>query len=307
MQPESVLSTFRSAGVEHIKLNEPLARHTTWRIGGPADVFVTPASVEELQAAMRVARQLELPWTVIGKGSNLLVQDAGIRGLVIKMGEGLSAVSIEGCELMALAGRSYMSAANMAIKQGLGGLEFAAGIPGTVGGAVMMNAGAHGGETKDVLIWADVLDDDGVVRRLTNSDLQFGYRYSILKDHPRIVVAAAFKLYPDDTAAMTERRNAWLRRRANTQPLSLPNCGSVFRNPEGTHAGFLIESAGLKGLRRGGAQISDKHANFIVNTGNASASDVLWLMRHAQETVRKQFGIELETEVRIVGEPSSGR
>lgn len=307
MDWQAILAVFAAAGVEHVSLEEPLARHTTWRIGGPADIFAAPHSVAELQSVVRVARHLELPVTVIGRGSNLLVLDGGVRGLVIHLGHQFADIRIEGEELSALAGRSAMSAAYIAIRHNLSGLEFATGIPGTVGGMVMMNAGAHGGQVSDVLAYADVMADDGEVVRLTNADLQFRYRYSILKDDFRIVVRAAFALQSGDGAALGAKVREWSQRRAQTQPLSLPNCGSVFRNPEGTYAGRLVESAGLKGLRRGDAQISEKHANFIVNLGQAKAEDVLWLIHHAQETVREQYGIELETEVRVFGADASGR
>ncbi|MCF8564476.1 UDP-N-acetylmuramate dehydrogenase [Alicyclobacillus tolerans] len=304
MNSETVLSVFESNGVVHAKVNEPLARYTTWRIGGPADVYVSPRTVEELTGAVHAAKALGMPWWVMGKGSNLLVQDGGIRGLVIRLGDEMAKIEVDNHRVIAESGRSFVSAANIAIRHNLAGLEFATGIPGSVGGAVMMNAGAHGGEVKDVLEWADVLGGDGTIRRLTNRDLKFDYRYSLLKDHPGIVVRAAFLLQEGDGTALAEKVKQWSQRRSQTQPLSQPNCGSVFRNPPGTHAGLLIESAGLKGLRKGDAQISEKHANFIVNLGQAKAVDVLWLMRHAQETVRKKFGVELETEVRIVGEPA---
>lgn len=294
-------------GLEHTKLNEPMANHTTWRIGGPADVFVCPCSVAELQRAVRTAEQQCMPWTVVGRGSNLLVLDGGIRGMVIKMTDNFADIAVDGKRLTALAGRSFVSAANIAIKHNLAGLEFATGIPGSVGGAVMMNAGAHGGEVKDVLEWADVMDGTGEIHRLSNEDLQFRYRYSYLKDHPMIVVKAAFSLRTGDGQALAAQVKAWSTRRASTQPLSMPNCGSVFRNPPGHHAGALIEAAGLKGFRKGNAQISEKHANFIVNLGNATASDVVLLMSHVQETVRDKYGVELETEVRMMGEPASGR
>jgi UDP-N-acetylmuramate dehydrogenase len=300
---ESVIAAFKARGVTHIQFDEPMARHTTWRVGGPADVFVVPHSLEELAGALQAAAELGMPWTVIGRGSNLLVLDGGIRGLVLKLAEPLAHITIDGNRLVAGAGRSFVSAAHVAIRHGLSGLEFATGIPGSVGGAVMMNAGAHGGEVKDVLVWADVMDGAGQIRRMSNEDLRFAYRYSILKDQPGVVVAACFALRPGDRDEMLARVRAWSQRRASTQPLSQPNCGSVFRNPPGTYAGRLIEAAGLKGLRRGDAQISPKHANFIVNLGHARACDILWLIRRVQETVREQFGIELETEVRIMGEP----
>ncbi|GMA49167.1 UDP-N-acetylenolpyruvoylglucosamine reductase [Alicyclobacillus contaminans] len=307
MNSERVLAALERFGVQDVRLNEPMSRHTTWRIGGPADIFVCPKSVSEVRGALLAARELEVSWTVIGRGSNLLVQDGGIRGMVIKMGDNLAKVDVDGETLTAEAGRSFVSAANLAIRHGLSGLEFATGIPGSVGGAVMMNAGAHGGEVKDVLLYADVMDDEGRMERLSNADLRFAYRYSVLKDHPRLVLKAAFGLRPGDVEAMTRTVRGWSQRRSQTQPLSWPNCGSVFRNPPGTHAGFLIESAGLKGLRRGNAQISEKHANFIVNLGSAKAEDVLWLMRHVQETIQEKYGIHLETEVRLMGEPASGR
>ncbi|MCL6515379.1 MAG: UDP-N-acetylmuramate dehydrogenase [Alicyclobacillus sp.] len=297
----------RPFGLTDVRWNEPMAPYTTWRIGGPADVMVVPHNLEELRGAMRFAKAHGLPWTVIGRGSNVLVQDGGIRGMVIWMHDQFAEVRVEDGLLRAQAGRSFVSAAHIAIRHNLSGLEFATGIPGSVGGAVMMNAGAHGGEVKDVLAWADVMDEDGRLTRLSNRDLQFSYRYSCLKDAPKVVVEAAFALSPGDGQEMVRRVRQWSLRRSSTQPLSLPSCGSVFRNPPGTHAARLIEAAGLKGLRRGMAQISEKHANFIVNLGGARAEDVLWLIRHAQETVQKQFHVTLETEVRILGDTASGR
>jgi UDP-N-acetylmuramate dehydrogenase len=306
MDSNSILSTFSSYGVHDLKFAEPLSKHTTWRIGGPADIFVCPRSVEEVKGVMAAAKELNLPWTVIGRGSNLLVLDGGIRGVVIKLSDNFSAIEVHGHRVTAQSGRSIVSAANIAVKHNLQGLEFATGIPGSVGGAVMMNAGAYGGEIKDVLESAKVLDESGTIHCFTNSDFRFAYRYSVLKDIPMVLLEATFRLKEGDGEALLQQIKAWASRRASTQPLSMPNCGSVFRNPEGTHAGRLIEAAGLKGLTRGGAQISEKHANFIVNLGNAKAEDVLWLMRHAEETVRDRFGIRLETEVRIIGEPSQG-
>ena len=307
MQSDDVLAVLSHYGVKAAKFDEPLSRHTTWRIGGPADVFVTPTSVEGLQGVLRAAAQLDLPWTVIGRGSNLLVQDGGIRGLVIKLQDQFAEITVDGTQLTAQSGRSVVSAANIAIKHDLGGLEFATGIPGSVGGAVMMNAGANGSEVKDALLWAEVMDSNGSIHRLSNTDLQFRYRYSILRERPLIVLKAAFGLYPANGLELREKVQAWTRRRADTQPLSMPSCGSVFRNPPGTYAGQLVELAGLKGLRHRNAQVSEKHANFIVNLGGAKAADVLWLMRHVQDTVRDKFSVNLETEVRIVGEPTSGR
>lgn len=307
MVSETLLPVFSSYGVEDVRFNESMAAHTTWRIGGTADVFVAPTTISALTGAVRAARALSLPITVIGRGSNALVLDGGIRGLVIKLHDGFADIQFEGQSVIAMAGRSYVSAANLSVRHGLAGLEFATGIPGSVGGAVMMNAGAYGKETCEVLEWADVMDEDGVIQRMTNSDFRFGYRYSILKDQPGIVIRAKFQLKEGNRETLTATVKEWKLRRAQTQPLSWPNCGSVFRNPEGTHAARLIQEAGLKGLRHGGAQISEKHANFIVNCGDAKAADVLWLIRHAQNTIREQVGIDLETEVRVLGEPTSGR
>lgn len=303
MRSNELQALLQGLDVGTITFDEPLSKHTTWKIGGPADVFVVPSNMEQLQRLMNVCTDNQLPWYVIGRGSNLLVRDGGIRGVVIKLGDNFSAVSVtEDHRLIALAGRSYVSAANTAIRSGLQGLEFATGIPGSVGGAVMMNAGAHGGETREVLLSADILEEDGSIRTLQNEDLQFAYRYSILKDHPRIVVKAEFQLRPGSTEEMQEKTRGWLKRRQATQPLALPNCGSVFRNPEGTHAGHLIEQAGLKGKVIGGAQISDLHANFIVNINKAKASDVESLIELVKTTIDEKFGITLIPEVRIVGE-----
>jgi UDP-N-acetylmuramate dehydrogenase len=303
MKSKDLQAVFHGLDVGEIKWDEPLSKHTTWKIGGPADILVTPRKVEHLQLLAKTCNQNGIPWYVIGRGSNLLVRDGGIRGVVIKLADNFSEISVtDDRQVIAQAGRSYVSAANTAIRNGLEGLEFATGIPGTVGGAVMMNAGAHGGETKDVLLRADIVEKDGTIQTLHNQDLQFAYRYSILKDHPRIVVRATFQLRQGNTEEMQEKVRAWKKRRQTTQPLQLPNCGSVFRNPEGTHAGYLIEQSGLKGKTIGGAQISDLHANFIVNVNKATASDVLALIELVQTIIQKNFGMTLIPEVRIVGE-----
>lgn len=302
MNSKDLQAIFHGLDVGDIKWDEPMSKHTTWRIGGPADAFFIPAKVEQLQTLVKACSDHHIPWYVIGRGSNLLVKDGGIRGVVIQMSDNLSEVSVTNDgRFIAEAGRSYVAAANTAIRQGLQGLEFATGIPGTVGGAVMMNAGAHGGETKNVLLNAEIIEEDGSITTLQNHDLKFAYRYSILKDHPKIVVRAVFQLQPGDTEEMQERVRSWRERRQKTQPLQLPNCGSVFRNPEGTHAGYLIEQSGLKGTKIGGAQISDLHANFIVNIDNAKAADILALIELARTTIQNNYGITLIPEVRIVG------
>lgn len=302
MNKEQVQSIFAGEDVGTLLLDEPLSKHTSWRIGGPADVFLLPTTVEQLSRIMQLTHRHGIPWYVIGKGSNLLVRDGGIRGVVIKLADNFADLAIEGTRLTAQGGRSFVSAANHAIRQGLSGLEFATGIPGTVGGAVMMNAGAHGGEVKDVLESCKVLTPEGDLLILQQADLNFSYRYSILKDRPGLVVEATFLLQAGDSEEMSERVKGWAKRRQATQPLSMPSCGSVFRNPEGTHSGRLIEESGLKGTRIGGAQISELHGNFIVNLGHAKATDVLQLIELAQRTILEKYGHNLHPEVRIAGE-----
>jgi UDP-N-acetylmuramate dehydrogenase len=302
MNREQLQSIFSGEQVGDIFFDEPMSKHTSWRIGGPADVFVLPTKTEHIRRIMELTHSHQIPWYVIGKGSNLLVRDGGVRGVVIKLADNFADLEFKDMVLTAQGGRSFVSAANHAIRHGLSGLEFATGIPGTVGGAVMMNAGAHGGEVKDVLIDCHVLTPEGKLLHLTREDLQFQYRYSILKDRPAVVVQASFSLTPGDAEEMSERVKGWRERRQTTQPLSLPSCGSVFRNPEGTHSGHLIEQAGLKGTTIGGAQISELHGNFIVNIGGAEAKDVLQLIELAQRTILEKYGHELHPEVRIVGD-----
>lgn len=306
MDRNLVKSIFADEKVGTVLFDEPLAKHTSWRIGGPADVFLLPTATEQLVRIMQLAHQHGIPWFVIGKGSNLLVRDGGIRGVVIKLADNFADMEINGQTLTAQGGRSFVSAAHHAIRHGLSGLEFATGIPGTVGGAVMMNAGAHGGEVKDVLIDCRVLMPDGQIEHLRREDLRFDYRYSLLKDRPGLVVDASFALTPGDAQEMSDRVRGWAKRRQTTQPLSLPSCGSVFRNPEGTHSGRLVEEAGLKGTRIGGAQISELHGNFIVNIGGAKATDVLQLIELIQNTIKERYGHDLHPEVRIVGEDEFG-
>ncbi len=282
--------------------DEPLARHTTWRIGGSADAMVIVETVEQAQSVLAAARRAAIPVFVLGRGSNLLVRDGGIRGLVIKLGEGLSEVSRDGDRVTALAGKGMVSTANIAIQNGLSGLEFATGIPGSVGGAVTMNAGAHGSEIKDALLAATVLTADGELLAVPAADMGFAYRHSVVREREWTVLSATFALHPGDRDEMRERVYAWRRRRQATQPLSLPNCGSVFRNPPGDYAARLVEAAGLKGVRIGNAAISELHANFIVNLGGARAVDVLQLMERAAAEVWERFGVRLIPEVRLVGE-----
>ena len=286
---------------DQILEHEPMARHTTFRVGGPADVLFMPEGADQLIAALEAARSAGVPAHVIGNGSNLIVRDGGVRGLVIAIGEGMSEIARRGDTVEAQAGAALARVAAFAQAEGLAGLEFASGIPGTLGGGCAMNAGAYGGQLSDVLIDAQVLLD-GAVRTLSRDDMQMGYRTSLPLRTGGIVLSARFALTPDAPEAIAARMRELNARRRDKQPLNLPSAGSTFKRPEGHFAGALIEQAGLKGFSVGGAQVSEKHAGFIVNTGGATASDVLALIAAVQEAVKARSGIWLETEVRVLGE-----
>jgi len=289
---------------DQILTDEPMARHTTFKVGGPADVMFLPESPEQLVRAMEAAREAGVPVLVIGNGSNLLVRDGGIRGLVIALGEGMAAIARTGSVITAWAGASLARVAAYAQAAGLAGLEFASGIPGTLGGGCAMNAGAYGGQLSDVLIDAEVYLD-GAVRTLTRDEMQMGYRTTRPLREGGVVLCARFALTPDDPEAIGARMRELNARRRDKQPLNYPSAGSVFKRPEGHFAGALIEQAGLKGLSVNGAQVSEKHAGFIVKVGEASASDIIALIRMVQDRVEADFGVRLETEVRILGEDAA--
>lgn len=284
-----------------VLMNEPMCRHTTFRVGGPADVMFFPQSSEELQRAMALARAQGADALVIGNGSNLVVRDGGVRGLVIVLGEHMARIGVEGACLRAQAGAMLARVSAAAQEAGLSGLEFASGIPGTLGGGCAMNAGAYGGQLSDVLSCATVLLD-GEVRTLSRDEMQMSYRSTLPLRVGGIVLEAAFELHADDPAEIMARMKDLNARRRDKQPLNLPSAGSTFKRPEGHFAGALIEGCGLKGARVGGAQVSEKHAGFIVNTGGATASDILGLIALVQRRVLAETGVALETEVRIVGE-----
>ena len=277
-------------------MNEPLKAHTTFQLGGPAEELAAPESEEELLTLL--ARG---PALVLGAGSNLLVGDAGVKGLTVLLGEAFSRVETEGDCVFAQAGARLGHVAGAAMRAGLSGLEFAAGIPGSVGGAVAMNAGAYGGQISDVLEEARVAMD-GKIAVLSRAAMEFGYRTSLPLREGLVVAGARFRLQRDDPAAIAARMAEFARRRREKQPLSQPSAGSVFKRPEGHFAGALIEGAGLKGLRVGGAQVSEKHAGFIVNTGGATARDVLALVERIRARVREEYGVELELEIRVVAD-----
>ncbi len=281
--------------------DEPMSRHTTFRIGGSADMMFFPAMEQQIALAIRLALDYHIPYTVIGNGSNLIVRDGGVIGLVIALGERFSHISIENNVLTAEAGATLSKVATEAQRAGLSGLEFASGIPGTLGGGCAMNAGAYGGQLSDALIDARVLID-GEIRTLMRDEMQMGYRTTLPLREGGIVLSARFRLQSGDPNAISERMRELNARRREKQPLNFPSAGSVFKRPEGYFAGALIEQAGLKGAQIGGAQVSEKHAGFIVNIGNATAGDVLTLIERVQKTVFEHSGVHLETEVRVIGE-----
>jgi len=297
-----LIEELRTEEVGIVLTDEPLANHTTWKIGGPADVFIQPKDLSGLVKAMRIVHKHQLPWRVIGKGSNLLVRDKGIRGVVFKLADGLDHLEFRDDVVHVGAGYSFIRLAVMAGKEGLTGLEFAGGIPGSVGGAVYMNAGAHGSDISRILKSAEVLSEAGEIKTYTNHDMQYSYRHSILQEKGGIVLAAVFQLAHGNRKEIADAMAKYKDRRRLTQPLQLPCCGSVFRNPLGNHSGRLIEEAGLKGYRIGDAQVSEKHANFIVNRGQATAADVLSLIKHIQKEIAERYQVQLIPEVEVVGE-----
>ncbi|MFB5281348.1 UDP-N-acetylmuramate dehydrogenase [Peribacillus sp. Hz7] len=299
---EAIVQQLRDLQVGKVLVNEPLANHTTMKMGGPADLFIEPSSIENLEKTMKIIRENNVPWRAIGRGSNLLVSDAGIEGALIKLGKGLDHLEINESEIRVGAGYSLVSLSVQISKKGLAGLEFASGIPGSVGGSVYMNAGAHGSDMSEILEKAYVLFADGTLAWLSQEEMEFSYRTSILqKKRPGIVLEAIFQLTPGNREEIVAKMQSNKNYRKETQPYNLPCAGSIFRNPLPHYAGQLVQEAGLKGYSIGGAQISPMHGNFIVNTGNGKAADVLALIQYVKDTVFKQYGIMMETEVEIIG------
>lgn len=279
----------------------PMRDYTTFRVGGPADLLISPKSAEQIRAVLQMCRQLEIPITLLGNGSNVLVRDGGIRGAVLRLGPEFSQIQIEGNMVVAQAGAKLAAVVSAALGAGLVGMEFAGGIPGSVGGGIYMNAGAYGGELSQVLHSALVLTADSEIEQMPQKALSLSYRHSALMENGAIVLEGRFCLELGDTAAAREYLRELNARRREKQPLELPSAGSTFKRPAGHYAGALIEAAGLKGFSIGGAQVSEKHAGFVVNRGD-SAADILALICHVQECVFAQSGVRLEPEVLILGE-----
>lgn len=288
-------------GEEQVMKKEPMSKHTTFRIGGEADLFVIPQNTEQVKQVVCHAKKAKVPYYFIGNGSNLLVSDDGIRGVVILIADNLKAIEVEDTTIRAQAGISLASLAKQALKNELTGFEFAAGIPGTLGGAVSMNAGAYGGEMKDVLLEATVLTDEGEIITLSKEELELGYRTSLVGKNHYIVLEAVVGLEKGRKEDILLKMEDLAQRRRDKQPLEYPSAGSTFKRPEGYFAGQLIDETGLRGFQVGGAQVSEKHCGFVINTGNATSHDVRQLIEEVANRVEKKFGVRLHPEVKMIG------
>ncbi|HIZ46508.1 MAG TPA: UDP-N-acetylmuramate dehydrogenase [Candidatus Olsenella pullistercoris] len=288
-------------GEDNVRADEPMSDHTTFKVGGPADLYVVPESASEVRDVLLACEEAGVDCFVLGRGSDLLVSDEGYRGVIVAVGDGLMGVSVDGTEMTCQAGVDLREASEMACELGLSGLEFACGIPGSVGGACFMNAGAYGGCVADVLKCVRVLAPDGSMDVVEASELDMGYRKSRVASDGLIVLSATFGLERGEPERIRATMDDLMSRREEKQPLDLPSAGSTFKRPEGHFAGKLIMDAGLQGYRVGGAEVSRKHAGFVVNVGGATASDVHAVIEHVQDEVERQFGVRLEPEVRFLG------
>ena len=287
---------------EQVLTDESMARHTTFRIGGNADVFVLPASIEELLAVLKLTKRYSVPLTVLGNGSNVLVRDGGIRGAVVSFGKPFSYIEMEGAHIKAGAGTMLGTVSLFAANHALSGLEFAVGIPGSLGGAVFMNAGAYDGEMSQVISEVTAVTPEGEIRRYRTKEMDFSYRHSVFQQNGHIICEIELTLRESKAAAIQEKMAEFTRRRMEKQPLDKPSAGSTFKRPPGFFAGTLIDEAGLKGFTVGGAQVSGKHAGFVINKGGATAADVLSLIEEIQRRIEEKNGIRLTPEIRIIGE-----
>ena len=289
-------------GNNRVLFDEPMSQHTTFRIGGPADVFVMPENYEQFREVLRLCKEEKLPFFVLGNGSNLLVSDSGYRGVIIQMDRNMEEIRLDGEEIHACAGALLSSVAVAARNASLTGFEFAGGIPGTIGGAAVMNAGAYGGELKDVLKEVTVMTREGEILTIPADKLEMGYRTSIIKTAGYLVLEAVISLKKGDEEKIRAVMKELSERRTEKQPLDYPSAGSTFKRPEGYFAGKLIMDSGLRGYRAGGAQVSEKHCGFVINAGGATAEDVRSLMDHVIRVVREKYGVTLEPEVKFLGD-----
>lgn len=285
------------------RLDEPMKLHTTFKIGGPADCLIFPASMEETEKVLALINEYKLPLTILGNGSNVLVQDKGIRGVVVKFARPMAKIRHEGTRIIAGAGALLKDVSEAAAQSSLTGLEFACGIPGSIGGAIFMNAGAYDGEMKNVADTVRTVDREGRIHTYSRDELDLGYRHSRFQDNGEAIVEVELCLEPGDSSAIRAKMDDFTQRRESKQPLEMPSAGSTFKRPKGYFAGTLIQETGLKGLQVGGAQVSTKHAGFVVNaTGNATAADVRGLIHEVQQRVYQKHGVMLHPEVRIIGD-----
>lgn len=287
---------------EKVHLQEPMAKHTTFRVGGPADCLVEINSPQKLKKTIQYLKLVEIPYVVIGNGSNLLVGDKGYEGVVLQIGSAMSEIRVEGNCIVAQAGALMSQIAKAALEHGLTGFEFASGIPGSIGGGVVMNAGAYGGELKQVITAVNVLNHEGEELELDNATMEFGYRTSVIKHRDFVVTGVTICLTPGDPEAIKAQMDDLAARRREKQPLEYPSAGSTFKRPEGYFAGELIMKAGLRGYQIGGARVADKHCGFIVNMGGACAADVMDVICEVQSRVKEKFNVDLEPEVIMLGE-----
>lgn len=287
---------------ERVYVDEPMSRHTTFRVGGPADFFVTPKAKEEVRDVICICKEAGMPYYIIGNGSNLLVSDAGYRGVIVQIYKEMNEVKVEGDLVKAQAGALLSGIAAKALGAELSGFEFASGIPGTIGGACVMNAGAYGGEMKDVLESVTVLTGEGKIIELGRNELELGYRTSVIAKKGYIVLGALLKLERGDGEKIKTYMDELKEKRVTKQPLEYPSAGSTFKRPEGYFAGKLIEDAGLRGFQVGGAQVSEKHCGFVINRDHATAADIMELMRQVQIRVKENSGVDLEPEVKRLGD-----
>ena len=287
---------------ENILLEEPMHKHTTFRVGGPAEVFVTVENKEQLEKIIKYLNLVERPYFILGNGSNLLVGDKGYRGVIIRLGGEFNTLKTEGTLLTAGASVLLSAAAREAMENGLTGMEFASGIPGSIGGGVKMNAGAYDGEMRQIVESVQVMYKDGSILDLDNETMEFGYRNSVIKNRPYVVLQVSLRLQPGNREEILARMNELAARRKEKQPLEFASAGSTFTRPEGYFAGKLIMDSGLRGARIGGAQISEKHCGFVINDGTATAADIAELIQEVSETVKEKFGVTLEPEVILLGD-----
>lgn len=301
MTEKLIESLCRITGEDQVRIDEPMKNHTTFRIGGNADCFVTPGTKEELQQILQLLNKEGIPFFILGNGSNLLVSDKGYRGVIIQIGRNYQSIRRKGCRIRVKSGISMARLANFALENSLTGFEFASGIPGTAGGGAIMNAGAYGGEMRDVLREVLCMNRKGDFIMLTGEEMELSYRSSRMKRENLIVLELELELKEGDQEQIRRRHEELKEARTTKQPLDYPSAGSTFKRPEGMFAGKLIMDAGLKGFQIGGARVSEKHAGFVINAGGATAEDVRALMNHVIRTVQEQFGVTLEPEVLFLG------